>query len=113
MEIAFVNLGFARCSTFNSLLTGVGVDCVCAYLFILRWGLGCAGAAYVQIAVKATVGQLLGNLGGRCYLSLATRIWQKSRHVQERSLAGRKETDKTPSTQAPAFADCRHALHLH
>ena len=48
LEIAFVNLGFARCSTFNSLLTGVGVDCVCAYLFILRWGLGCACLLYTS-----------------------------------------------------------------
>ena len=70
MEIAFVNLGFARCSTFNSLLTGVGVDCVCAYLFILRWGLGCAGAAYVQIAVKAA------RLAVWALLAVWYRVWR-------------------------------------
>ena len=70
LEIAFVNLGFARCSTFNSLLTGVGVDCVCAYLFILQWGLGCAGAAYVQVAVKAA------RLAVWALLAVWYRVWR-------------------------------------
>jgi hypothetical protein len=29
VEVAMVNLGFARCATFNSLLTGLGVDVCC------------------------------------------------------------------------------------
>jgi hypothetical protein len=38
----------------NSLLTGLGVDVVCTYLFIYRWQMGVSGAAFAQIAVKGS-----------------------------------------------------------
>jgi Na+-driven multidrug efflux pump len=52
IEIIFVNLGYARSAMLNSLLTGLGVDVVCTYLFIYRWRMGMLGAALAQLAVK-------------------------------------------------------------
>jgi len=52
--IVFVNLGHCHCATINSLLSGVGVDVICAYYFIYKWDWGVEGAAWVQITVKST-----------------------------------------------------------
>lgn len=54
LESCFINLGFAKCATFNSFLTGLGVDVVCTYLFILTWQWGVFGAAMAQITVQAS-----------------------------------------------------------
>ena len=47
-------LGYPKCATINSLVTGCGVDIVFAWLFLYKWQLGIRGAAMVQIIVKAT-----------------------------------------------------------
>jgi len=54
IENIFINLGYARCATFNSLICGVGVDVICTYFFIYKLDLGMTGAAYAQIVVKAS-----------------------------------------------------------
>eukprot|EP00658_Telonema_sp_P-2_P028635 TRINITY_DN21906_c0_g1_i2.p1 TRINITY_DN21906_c0_g1~~TRINITY_DN21906_c0_g1_i2.p1 ORF type:complete len:554 (+),score=131.34 TRINITY_DN21906_c0_g1_i2:17-1678(+) len=51
-EAVFTGLGYVKCCAFNSLVTGVGVDCVSAFFFIYHLDLGVRGAAYTQIAVK-------------------------------------------------------------
>ena len=53
LQAVFVSLGYARCAAFNSFVSGIAVDMLCAYFFIYRWGFGTAGAAYTQIAVKS------------------------------------------------------------
>ena len=53
LATVFVNLGYTHFATFNSLVTGCGIDLVCSYMLVYRWNLGVAGAAYTQIAVKA------------------------------------------------------------
>jgi Na+-driven multidrug efflux pump len=52
MNAVFINMGYARASTFNSFLTGLGVDVVCNYFFLYRWGWGVQGAALAQMSVK-------------------------------------------------------------
>ena len=52
LQAVFISLGYARAAAFNSLLSGVAVDMLCAYWLIYRWGLGVRGAAYTQIGVK-------------------------------------------------------------
>lgn len=52
MNTVFTTLGYARASAINSFLTGLGVDVVCNYLFLYRWGWGVQGAALAQMAVK-------------------------------------------------------------
>jgi len=54
LESIFINLGYARCATFNSLITGIGIDVICTYFFIYKLGLGMTGAAYAQIVVKSS-----------------------------------------------------------
>merc|ERR1719495_678332 len=36
LENIFINLGYAKCATFNSLITGVGIDVACSYWFIFE-----------------------------------------------------------------------------
>ena len=54
LENAFVNLGYAKCATFNSFVTGMGVDLVCTYFFIYKYAMGMRGAALAQIVVKTS-----------------------------------------------------------
>jgi len=54
LENIFINLGYARCATFNSFVTGVGIDVICTYFFIYKLGMGMTGAGYAQIVVKAS-----------------------------------------------------------
>jgi len=54
LESIFINLGYARCATFNSLVTGIGIDVICTYFFIYKLDLGMTGAGYAQIVVKAS-----------------------------------------------------------
>jgi Na+-driven multidrug efflux pump len=54
LETIFINLGYARCATFNSLITGVGIDTICTYFLIYKLDLGTTGAACAQIVVKAS-----------------------------------------------------------
>jgi len=53
-EAIFINLGYARCAAFNSLLTGIGVDVICTYFLIYKLNLGMQGAGFAQIIVKAS-----------------------------------------------------------
>jgi len=53
VENIFINLGYAKCATFNSLVTGLGVDVTCTYLMIYKYSLGVKGAAFANIAVKS------------------------------------------------------------
>merc|ERR1719317_782241 len=54
LEAIFVNLGYARCAAFNSLITGIGIDLICTYFFIYKLDLGMMGAAFAQIVVKVS-----------------------------------------------------------
>lgn len=52
MESAFNNLGYAKCSTLNSFLTGLGVDCTSTFLFIYLWRWDMVGAALSRLLVN-------------------------------------------------------------
>jgi len=52
LEMAFIILGYAKCATLNSFITGLGVDMTCTYCFIFLWGWGIEGAAFGRIAVQ-------------------------------------------------------------
>eukprot|EP00966_Prymnesium_polylepis_P146341 3379975-Prymnesium_polylepis.1 len=54
MKTIFVSLGYARSATVNSLVTGIGVDMTCTYLFVYRWQLGIRGTALAQIALRTS-----------------------------------------------------------
>jgi len=54
LENIFINLGYARSATFNSLVTGIGIDVICTYFFIYKLDLGMTGAGYAQIVVKSS-----------------------------------------------------------
>ena len=54
LESSFINLGYAKCATFNSFVTGMGVDLVCTWFFIYKFGWGMRGAALAQIVVKSS-----------------------------------------------------------
>jgi Na+-driven multidrug efflux pump len=54
LELIFVNLGYEKCSATNSLITGLGVDVLCTYFFVYKWGWGIRGVALSQLAVKAS-----------------------------------------------------------
>merc|ERR1719495_897756 len=69
LENIFINLGYAKCATFNSLITGVGIDVACSYWFIYRFEWGVAGAAYAQITVKTS--RILVWMALMCYF----RLW--------------------------------------
>jgi len=53
LELIFINLGYERCALFNSLLTGLCVDIVCAYFFVYKWEWGIKGVALSHMSVKA------------------------------------------------------------
>ena len=52
LECCFVNLGFVHTATLNALITGLGVDVGCTYLFVgyLHWGM--RGAAFAALIVR-------------------------------------------------------------
>ena len=52
-SIIFSNLEYNKTVTFNSLVTGVGIDAVTSYLFIYKYAWGMQGIALTQILVKA------------------------------------------------------------
>ena len=52
VEAVFITSGYARCASFNSLLTGLGADVLCNYVFIYRWRWGVRGAALAWSAVR-------------------------------------------------------------
>ena len=52
IETVFMNLGFAKCCSINSVLTGLGVDVAVTYLFVYRWRWGVRGVALAQLAVR-------------------------------------------------------------
>jgi Na+-driven multidrug efflux pump len=52
VEAVFITSGYARCASFNSLLTGLGVDVLCNYVFLYRWRWGVRGAALAWSAVR-------------------------------------------------------------
>ena len=54
LKVAFMSLGYAKAATLNSLVTGLGVEVSCNYLFVLRLRLGAAGAAYAKLALSAS-----------------------------------------------------------
>ena len=54
LKVAFVSLGYAKAATLNSLVTGLGVEVSCNYLFVYRLRLGAAGAAYAKLALSAS-----------------------------------------------------------
>eukprot|EP00965_Chrysotila_dentata_P067419 2231082-Pleurochrysis_carterae.AAC.4 len=53
LEIVLVCCGYSRCASFNSLLTGVGVDIGASYLLIYRLNMGVTGAALAWTVVRA------------------------------------------------------------
>jgi len=53
-ETIFINLGYARCTTLNSLITGIGIDVICTWFFIYKLDLGMKGAGFSQIVVKTS-----------------------------------------------------------
>lgn len=55
LNTLMVNLGFMRVTTFNSLVTGLGVDVGLTFLLVLHLDLGVVGAALVQISVQTTI----------------------------------------------------------
>lgn len=52
MECTTVNLGFAKSAAINSIVSGLGVDIACTFLFISQWEWGIHGAAFAALAVK-------------------------------------------------------------
>ena len=52
LESCFVNFGYAKSATFNSFVTGLGVDACCTWFFVYKWAWGIEGVALVQCAVK-------------------------------------------------------------
>ena len=52
VEAVFITSGYARSASFNSLLTGLGVDVLCNYVFVYRWRWGVRGAALAWSAVR-------------------------------------------------------------
>eukprot|EP00808_Paulinella_micropora_P022150 g11928.t1 len=52
VESVFINLAYVKSATFNSLLTGIGVDVAVTYTFIYHLQLGMKGAAYAQLVVR-------------------------------------------------------------
>eukprot|EP00928_Gymnodinium_smaydae_P088252 TRINITY_DN72360_c0_g1_i1.p1 TRINITY_DN72360_c0_g1~~TRINITY_DN72360_c0_g1_i1.p1 ORF type:complete len:567 (+),score=13.35 TRINITY_DN72360_c0_g1_i1:39-1739(+) len=72
LESVFVSMGYARCAMFNSLLTGLGLDVTCSYLFIYRWQWGVEGAAFAQMAVR--LGRLLIWIACMFYFGLTRTI---------------------------------------
>lgn len=54
LDCVCVNSGYAKCSTLNSLITGLGVDVFCNYTFVFHLGWGVTGAALAQIVVQAS-----------------------------------------------------------
>jgi len=53
LEGVFINLGYTKSAAVNSLVTGMGLDIGCTYLFIYHLELGVYGAGLVQITVRA------------------------------------------------------------
>eukprot|EP00928_Gymnodinium_smaydae_P029431 TRINITY_DN22170_c0_g1_i1.p1 TRINITY_DN22170_c0_g1~~TRINITY_DN22170_c0_g1_i1.p1 ORF type:complete len:520 (+),score=59.05 TRINITY_DN22170_c0_g1_i1:45-1562(+) len=89
LDCLFVNMGYAKCTTFNSFLTGLGIDVACTYLLILKWQWGVFGSALAQIIVQASriivwLGILLYfNLQKKCFVAPlgAERIFTKAECV--------------------------------
>lgn len=52
LEAIFINLGYAKCSTLNSLISGIGVNVACTYFFIFQWSWGVQGAALAQMTTR-------------------------------------------------------------
>ena len=52
LETLFINLGYVKMATLNALLTGLGLDVGCAWLFVYRLEWGIWGCALVQIVVR-------------------------------------------------------------
>lgn len=52
LESVFINLGYVKSVAVNSLVTGMGLDIACTYLFIYHLRLGMFGAALVQMSVR-------------------------------------------------------------
>jgi len=69
VEIVFVSSGYARCATFNSLLTGLCADVGLSYIFIYRLNLGVVGCALVSTSVRAA------RLGLWALLTCYFRLW--------------------------------------
>jgi len=74
LECIFVNLGYARCATFNSFCSGLGVDVLCSYTLVYYLDLGTAGAALTQLVVRLT--RLLVWLAFATYYDLSAAIWR-------------------------------------
>jgi Na+-driven multidrug efflux pump len=52
VETCFVSLGYAKTATFNSLLTGGGIDVIASCLLIYKWDWGLVGCALVFILAR-------------------------------------------------------------
>jgi Na+-driven multidrug efflux pump len=68
VEIIFVSSGYARCATFNSLLTGLCADVALSYVIIYRLNMGVAGCALVSVCVRSARLGMWALLA--CYLGL-------------------------------------------
>eukprot|EP01013_Petalomonas_cantuscygni_P045092 TRINITY_DN9723_c0_g2_i1.p1 TRINITY_DN9723_c0_g2~~TRINITY_DN9723_c0_g2_i1.p1 ORF type:complete len:723 (-),score=85.16 TRINITY_DN9723_c0_g2_i1:388-2556(-) len=53
LEQILINKGRAKVAGANSILAGLGVDVLLAYIFLIRWHLGIHGASFVMLAVRA------------------------------------------------------------
>jgi len=54
MSFVYINIGYASVQTFNSMITGPGVDVLFSYLLIYRWDMGVEGAALTNIIVTCS-----------------------------------------------------------
>lgn len=76
IETVFMNLGFAKSCSINSVLTGLGVDVAVTYMLVYRWRWGVRGMALAQLTVRLSriivFGLLIGWNGlGRVFLGKA------------------------------------------
>ena len=53
LEALFINFKYVRLATLNALLSGVGINVGCSYLFVMHLELGMKGAALAQLAAFA------------------------------------------------------------
>ena len=80
-ETIMVNLGYVKCATFNSFLTGLGVDVLCSFTLVYYYDLGTAGAALTQVVVRLT--RLLVWFFLMAYYDLASVIWTNESATNE------------------------------
>ena len=81
LEQIFINMGFERCAAFNSLVTGLGVDVTCTFLFVYKWQWGIKGVALAQCTVKAARISVWIILS--CYFNLGKYFYQTNKEKRK------------------------------